>query len=265
MFPQIEDNDGNNRQLLYSQVYNDFAFTYQESQKGTNGYETQHLYFISDRNPVKSGDICINQYNQIGEYKWTGKNDHPSQEGKAGFCLIIDGIIHSDFKLSQLKKIEATTDKFLGINLIPRSFIEEYVKRRGNITASYLKWHNWEAGLGGTLWDPTIKENKTVIIDENEFRASDNKFKYWESVIELINEHRDILAPGYKENIRVFPNIYDHKIILNELENRFGYRRTNQRDIHIDIFSKGVEMGQLIEKGKITTEEIEEHFNKIKF
>lgn len=82
------------------------------------GYQPQHLYLVSDME-IKEGDWCYH------------RSHEPYTVGKASKQTIMHW---------GCKKIEATTDKSLGLPLIPQSFIEEYVQKQRNIGKVYISF-----------------------------------------------------------------------------------------------------------------------------
>lgn len=79
-----------------------------------------NLYLVSDR--------------EIGPYEWFYASDHMSinkNEWKNSKAL--------KQEFPWYHKIEATTDKSLGLPLIPKSFIEEYVQKQGKIDKVYIR------------------------------------------------------------------------------------------------------------------------------
>lgn len=97
-----------------------------------------YLYLVSDRE-IKINDKYINTFTDKIE-----KNDS-NEEG-------IDDIY---------KKIEATTDKSLGLPLIPQSFVEEYAQKQGKIDKVKIHIRGEGYCLAGM---PITEENEVVIL-----------------------------------------------------------------------------------------------------
>ena len=75
-------------------------------------HHPQHLYFLSDRK-IEIDDWYLDDRKQRRQ------------------CVVDDAEYWAT--RTSYKKIEATTDAYLGIAMIPKSFIEEYVKAEGKI------------------------------------------------------------------------------------------------------------------------------------
>jgi hypothetical protein len=88
----------------------------------------QHLYLVSDRE-IKEGD-------------WVLATDENHVRVIAPFQF--------GFKQGE-QKVEATTDKSLGLPLIPQSFIEEYVQKQGKIDKVKIQMENWEPKIQSIL------------------------------------------------------------------------------------------------------------------
>lgn len=122
--------------------------------------EFYHLYFCSDRE-IKEGD-------------WFIYGDKPTRLDKG------TGEVFS-------KRIEATTDKSLGLPLIPESFVKEWVEKQGKIEYVYIKMTNRPPMMSTNLGEfiPSENANGEVIIlptkdswNREELKAE--LFRLWE-------------------------------------------------------------------------------------
>lgn len=118
----------------------------------------QHLYFTSKRE-IKEGDNMLLKNNhpkgRLRKCFYIEEDqlmiDNPKDENRGyGFC-----------KHEEVWKIEATTDQSLGLPLIPQSFVEKYVEKRGNIKEvmiemEYLPGYRIEA-------DPMVHGEKVKV------------------------------------------------------------------------------------------------------
>lgn len=97
-------------QTLWKNSNGQILFTHSSTPAGL---QPQHLYLVSDRE-IKEGDKYITYDNTICER-------------------------YASIPLEGSRKVEATTDKSLGLSLIPQSFIEEYVQKQGEIDKVEIK------------------------------------------------------------------------------------------------------------------------------
>lgn len=130
------------------------------------GLQPQHLYLVSDRE-IKINDKYINTFTDKIE-----KNDS-NEEG-------IDDIY---------KKIEATTDKSLGLPLIPQSFIEEYAQKQGKIDKVKIHIRGEGYCLAGM---PITEENEVIILP---IKDSWNRDEHRQGIIAGINWYRNWICP----------------------------------------------------------------------
>lgn len=136
------------------------------------GLTPHRLYLVSDEE-IREGDWVI--------YKAAAGNLGVSQ------CLGIPESFNND---PDYFRIEACTDKSLGLPLIPQSFIEEYVQKQGKIDKVYVKM----ACYGDlTLsfeqyheWKPEVINGEVIILpvkdswSEEEFKSGCLTFmQYW--------------------------------------------------------------------------------------
>lgn len=87
-----------------------------------------HLHFVSDRE-IKKGDFVI----------WMDEIKKVKEVQAEIFYLELIGERYQVAQKCQCDKIEATTDKSLNILLIPQSFIDCFVEKRGQIKYVYLE------------------------------------------------------------------------------------------------------------------------------
>ena len=181
MVSQSKDNDGNERQLLHSELHNDYAFDYQSSLEGNSyGYKTQHLYFtsviISKSYPngriLHEGDYCVitcphDGIEEIDKCK--------SIEERKDGDVVFYGVDGTVCQLRDCRRIEATTDTSMNLPLIQDSLIQEYVRLRGKITTveleikpSPITCGHTELGEEGKDWEWVVKTfpNNCAIIHE---------------------------------------------------------------------------------------------------
>lgn len=104
-----------------------------------HNWNHQHLYLVSDR--------------EIGPYEWFYASDHMSinkNEWKNSKAL--------KQEFPWYHKIEATTDKSLGLPLIPTSFIEEYIQKQGKIDKVYIRTQTFSNGESLVFYKVTDRE-----------------------------------------------------------------------------------------------------------
>lgn len=82
------------------------------------GSINQHLYLTSNREIEEGNWMHDKRDNYVG--KASGHRMHP------------------DYEKAHYRRIEATTDKSLGLPLIPESFIKEWVEKQGKIEYIYI-------------------------------------------------------------------------------------------------------------------------------
>lgn len=84
----------------------------------------QHMFLVSERKPKANDKIINRRFDKV--YTW-----------------------HDNLNLipDQWYKIEASTDKKLGVPSIPLGFIIEYAEKQGNIEEVSLEVDNWLSGL----------------------------------------------------------------------------------------------------------------------
>jgi hypothetical protein len=118
MLPQTENNDGNERQLLYSDTYSDYAYDYQSDVKSLH-YQTQHLYLVADESEkIKDGDWFINT---DGLWQHNGEIE-PNCNPRKVIASTVKLLFSGDYKNS---------DGY--IPLIPEWLVEKYVDEEGKI------------------------------------------------------------------------------------------------------------------------------------
>lgn len=107
----------------------------------------KHLYLVLDRE-IKEGDYYIDT---LAKHQKVWK-------------MYPEGI---DLSLNEMRRIEATTDKSLGLPLIPQSFIEEYVSKQGKINKVYIELENAFEHLSpndSPIWQVKLDKEDEVII-----------------------------------------------------------------------------------------------------
>lgn len=93
-----------------------------------------HLYLISDRE-IKEGDWFVLKNKDVYQH--------------------IEGQLPSRY--TELRsRIEATTDKSLGLALIPHSFIEEYIQKQGNVDRVCIRM---------SMHNPTVVASEGTLIE----------------------------------------------------------------------------------------------------
>jgi len=138
----------------------------------------QHLYLVSDRE-IKEGD-CY--YNSI--------NGRIYKDAGAG---VYDKIF---------KKVEATTNLLLGLPIIPKSFIEEYVQKQGKIETVYIQQYLWE---DKSRYTPDIRYGEVIILP---VKDSWNREEHKKGALDAINWYIGLRWPG-KNLALTYLNILD--------------------------------------------------------
>lgn len=97
-------------------------------------YEPQYLYLVSDQK-LEVNDIVISTYDN-----WKGDSPLKPQIGKIleigeDYYLIdaFNGVEDNKWDIGYSKKIVATNDKSLGLPLIPQSFVDKFIEKKGGI------------------------------------------------------------------------------------------------------------------------------------
>lgn len=125
-----------------------------------SGAIPQHLYFTSNEE-ISTGDNYINIITM--------------QPDKAGVCWGLN---------PHLRKVVATTDKSLNLPLIPQSFIEEYVKNKGEIKEVDITYYSEEPF---TLSRDSDGEQE-VIIEEKKQTLEEAAKEYFDTQINIGKE-----------------------------------------------------------------------------
>lgn len=108
--------------------------------------ELQHLYLVSDRE-IKEGDYVVDQWYKenvmlVSKIEHTYGLDPEEHRGAKEHHTFTDKRTNYIHHIFQHRKIEATTDKSLGLPLIPQVFIQEYVKQQGEIDKVYIQFYH---------------------------------------------------------------------------------------------------------------------------
>ena len=112
--------------------YTDIKFSYLET-------KYYHLYLISNRK-IKQDDKCLDPEGGQLPLVFTCKENLEDEQD-----VIIDTegkVRYTNCDPHQVYRIEASTDKSLGLPLIPQSFVKEYTQKQGKIDKVYLKLCN---------------------------------------------------------------------------------------------------------------------------
>lgn len=141
----------------------------------------QHLYFTSNEE-IKEGDKFIWKSQMYGNTEiYTFKED-------VGYGIkIAEGYIvnHS----GNCGKVIATTDKSLNLPLIPQSFIEEYVKKNGEIKEVDI--HNMD-----TANIPIVNNSSEIMFWTHGDEKSIKKQTLEEAINDWIDERLDNIYPN---------------------------------------------------------------------
>lgn len=92
-------------------------------------HKAQHLYFVSER-PIKEDDWFLDVTSVV---KCIRRDINTTGSKNPIINSLYDASGAEWFSDDAIGKIEATTDKSLGLPLIPQSFIERYVSEQGRI------------------------------------------------------------------------------------------------------------------------------------
>lgn len=125
----------------------------------------QHLYLVAN-DEIKNGDYCYDKVlnltftiDEFADFKYVNQTDN-------------------------VLKIIATTDISLGLPLIPKSFVEAFVKKQGKIT---------EANVEFDTITLATREDNTVIIHQAKTYSR-------EDVEKLLEAQRELCAKKYSDN-----------------------------------------------------------------
>ncbi len=135
------------------------------------GYAPQHLHIISDRYP------------QLGDYVTNGKEVNRIDVEPTGV-------------FANVWKIEASTDKTLGLSAVPKDFIETIIKRDGSNPVYYIKFNSGGYANAMHMDSGTPPDEPKVCVDENNqiiFVAPCESYDLQKAAIEYsIKETQDI-------------------------------------------------------------------------